>query len=120
MEITTEVEVFKSPLETVVIFPFHTPEFEKRYGITLIKYWEDGLGNAMGRMIKLPSGRCFVIKELLDSRISRVFAESDSRNCNSEGLSDLLNEMAIKEEDCVWTLNDHGIYRNLGPDAHLL
>lgn len=119
MKIAPDNHPFRSHLETVAIFPFRTAEFEARYNIQLRKYWEDGLGHAMGRVIRLDSGRHFMFKELLDAKVSRLFAEADRNDCTDEGLVELLSDMALKEEDCVWTLNNPECIRNFGSEVSL-
>jgi len=117
MEAAPDSHPFRSATRPIVVFPFRTPEFEERFGIRLTRYWEDGLGHAMGRVVRLKSGRYFMLKELLDARTSRLFAEADDPDHTEEGLGDLLAEMNLKEVDCVWTMNAPDTILNLGSDS---
>jgi hypothetical protein len=90
MEIARDNHCFRIYLDTVVIFPFHGAEFEERYGIVLRRYWEDGLGRALGRVVRLPFGRHFMLKELLDARVCRLFPEADELDQTSDALLNFL------------------------------
>ncbi|MCF6299054.1 MAG: hypothetical protein L3J01_04160 [Thiomicrorhabdus sp.] len=41
---------------------------------------------------------------MLEASIPRLYAEADDDNCTNEGLDDLLSEMGVLKDDCLWTL----------------
>jgi hypothetical protein len=95
---------FDGQLKHVAYFPFHAVDIEKKFSISFTRYVEDGLGDALGKIIRLNSGRHFLLKELLDAPIPRLFAESDETNGTEDGVIDLLHEMGLSQEDCLWSL----------------
>lgn len=95
---------FDGELKHVAYFPFHAADFENKFSISFTRYVEDGLGDALGKIVRLSSGRHFLLKELLDAPTPRLFAESDETHGTVDGVIDLLDEMGLSQEDCLWSL----------------
>lgn len=95
---------FAGQLKVIACFSFHAADFEKRFSISFTPYIEDGLGDALGKVVQLSSGRHFLLKELLQAPIPRMYVETDDTNGTIDGLNDLLNEMGLSHDDCLWTL----------------
>ncbi len=104
--VAPESHQFKSGLSPIAIFSFRATEAERRFGIQFTKYWDDGLGEALGRIISVDSGRHFMLKELLNAGTPALFAEADDHDRTTDGLMDLLSGLGIRREECIWTIDD--------------
>jgi hypothetical protein len=104
--VVSDSHQFRSCILPIAVFNFQAAEAEMRFGFVFTRYQEDGLGDALGKIVRVDSGRHFMLKERLDSRTPSVFAEADDQDRTPEGLHELLKCLGVRREECVWTIED--------------
>ena len=114
-----EPETFKinERLHAVAMVRYHAEDIEKSHNLQFFRYEEDGLGPTIGGVFTASSGRNFVLTEHLLSPCPRLCIDVPASQAGQEALDDILGELNMGIDDCLWTMNDgyeaipHVVYR---------
>ena len=104
-------------LNGLALLRCHAEDIEKSHQLQFSRYEEEGLGPTIGGVFTTPSGRTFVLTENLLSPYPRLNIAAAASGANREALDDILAELGVTAEDCLWTLTEgyepvpHSVFR---------